>query len=104
MNAASKEDRDAWIEAIRMATPTSPQQKRKEKPKEEPKKETSKENGLSPHPVQVERQTTACDAAVAVAAHTDAEEEQREVDEVGRVCACVTSVGVTDCKGIDWKV
>ena len=85
MNAASKEERDAWIDAINQALPVSTQQNRKEltpKSKEEPETESCYNDAL-PHLTYVERQNTEHDAAVEVATHTDPEEEQREVDEVG---------------------
>ena len=83
MNAVSKEDRDSWIDAIRRATPTSSQPlNRKDYPKSnEPRIENGTANGI-PHPTQTERQNTAFNAAVAIATNTDADEEQREVDEV----------------------
>ncbi len=84
VNASSKEERDAWIEAIRNASPSSPQTKPRSAPKEEPKpavkSSEAKEERLKPNPV--ERQTTATDAAVAAAMNTDRDNAVKEIEEV----------------------
>lgn len=101
MNASSKEERDAWIEAIRKATPITPRMPRKDKPlggssggatpSSDPKSSVSekekslkdKKEELAP-PSYTMRQDTACDAALDAASCTDNDAEQRAIEEVSR--------------------
>lgn len=87
MNGSSKEERDAWMEAIRRAVPSSPRVNRKPletKPKESPN--SGSKEAVPSHPSYTSRQDTACDAAIAVASHTNKQQEQKAVEEVSRGC------------------
>ena len=80
LNASCKEERDAWIDAVRHSVPKSPKTKTKKAnpPQNKPVQKQQKVDEIPPHPSYTARQTTA-DAAALLGSENDGKEDIEEV-------------------------